>query len=116
MPGSIAKAAKSEPPVVAPEGTTFFRAVNFERYAVRVFCCRHSFAASMKSCKHCVVAVSRRRYQSTRLGFGPYKHYLLCVQRPTTAMKIISVIGTAAFVGIMGSFYYQKRSTGASKY
>ena len=29
------KVSKPEPPVVAPEGTSFFRAVNFERYAVR---------------------------------------------------------------------------------
>lgn len=35
MARDFAKSAKPEPPVVAPEGTSFFRAVNFERYAVR---------------------------------------------------------------------------------
>jgi len=50
MTRDISKAAKPEAAVVAPEGTSFFRAVNFERYAVR---CLHSRAVMFFSTCGC---------------------------------------------------------------
>ena len=80
--------------VVAPEGTSLFRTINFERYVV-------SWQPNAPTILLCAgVAVSKM---------------ILLPQRPTPSMRLLSYFGTTAFVGFFVYMAYQKDAAQKTK-
>lgn len=99
MSGDPKQKGKLPDHVVAPEGTSLFKAVNFERYAVSNDCQAFAMADEVLPCPDAEGAL---------IGS-------VCLQKPTPNMRLASYIGTAAFVGFFVYMAYQKDAVQKAK-